>query len=235
MDRLAIFDVDGTICDTQEVEGYCYAEAIGHIIGKSLSTLDWSAYPEPTSTAIVRDLLAGDPEAERKEEEIKHEFVRLLERERPKYPGDFAPIPGAIEFITRIKAENICDVAIATGCFDSSARFKLECCGIILDEFPYATSSDTSRRREIIPLAASRAGFDMNSVIYFGDALWDVHVSGILGVPMIGIGRRYMQLRSQGVRYAFCDYTDGDKIVSALSITLRSCGSGACAPERRYP
>jgi hypothetical protein len=28
MNLLAIFDNDGTICDTQEVEGACYAKAI---------------------------------------------------------------------------------------------------------------------------------------------------------------------------------------------------------------
>src|SRR6185503_21115975 len=76
---LAIFDIDGTICDTQEVEGVCYARAIERVTGRPLSTLDWTAYDEPTSSAIVRDLLVGDSAAERKEEEIKAEFVRLLE------------------------------------------------------------------------------------------------------------------------------------------------------------
>ena len=35
---LAIFDNDGTICDTQEVEGTCYAQAIARVTGLSLST-----------------------------------------------------------------------------------------------------------------------------------------------------------------------------------------------------
>src|SRR5438105_15587769 len=92
MTMLAIFDNDGTICDTQEVEGVCYMRAIEHVTGRSLSTLDWAAYDEPTSSAIVRDLLAGDTAAERKEEAIKREFVCLLEEERPKFPGDFSQI-----------------------------------------------------------------------------------------------------------------------------------------------
>src|SRR5947207_620511 len=76
MKMLAIFDNDGTICDTQEVEGVCYARAIEHVTGRSLSTLDCMAYDEPTSSAIVREFLAGDVAAERKEEEITREFVR---------------------------------------------------------------------------------------------------------------------------------------------------------------
>jgi len=213
---LAIFDIDGTICDTQEVEGVCYARAIEQVIGRSLSTLDWTAYDEPTSSAIVRDLLIGDSAAERKEEEIKAEFVRLLEEERPKFPGDFSPLPGALEFIERLQQEGLYSVAIATGCFDASARFKLRCCGLSLEAFPHATSSDTPRRREIIPLAASRAGFDLASVIYFGDAPWDARVSRLLGIPMIGIGRRSEQLRELGVQHVFRDYSEAERIIEAM-------------------
>ena len=63
MNLLAVFDNDGTICDTQEVEGACYAKAIERVTGKSLATLDWTIYEEPTSSAIALVLLAGDPAA----------------------------------------------------------------------------------------------------------------------------------------------------------------------------
>jgi beta-phosphoglucomutase-like phosphatase (HAD superfamily) len=213
---LAIFDNDGTICDTQEVEGPCYARAIERVTGVTLSTLDWSSYAEPTSTAIIRDLLAGDPAASAREEEIEREFVRLLKEEQPRFPGDFTPLPGAVPFIERLKAENICTVAIATGCFAASARFKLQCCGLDLDAFPHATSSDVPERRGIIMLAAARAGFDIAEVVYFGDAPWDVAVSTLLGVPMIGIGRRIDQLHALGIRNVFRDYSDPDAIIRAL-------------------
>jgi phosphoglycolate phosphatase-like HAD superfamily hydrolase len=213
---LAVFDNDGTLCDTQEVEGRCYALAIERVLGRGLSTLDWTRYDEPTSSAIVRELLAGDPEADDKEDRIKAEFCRLLREERPKFPGDFTPLPGAIEFLERLRVDGI-GVAIATGCFDASARFKLECCGIELDRFPHATSSDRPRRREIIPLAAERAGFGLADVVYFGDAPWDVRVSRTLGIPMIGMGRRHEHLRELGVQHAFRDYSEPDAIMAALA------------------
>jgi hypothetical protein len=130
---LAAFDNDGTIFNTQEVDGICFAQAIERVTGRSLSTLDWSEYSEPTSSAIVRDLLSGDAALERKEEEIEREFVCLLEKARPKFPGDFSPIRGAVEFIERRGRDGICSVAIASGCFEASTRFKLRCCGIMLD------------------------------------------------------------------------------------------------------
>jgi len=216
MNMLAIFDNDGTICDTQEVEGACYTKAIERVTGKSLATLDWTICEEPTSSAIALDLLAGDPAAVAKVAAIKDEFLRLLEEECPKFPGDFAPLVGAVQFIERLKKEEICSVAIATGCFDTTAKFKLRCCGISLDDFPHASSSDVPQRRDIIPLAAARAGFSISSVVYFGDAPWDVRVCGILGIPMIGIGRRIEQLRTLGIQHVFRDYSDANAIICAL-------------------
>jgi len=213
---LSVFDIDGTICDTQDVEGRCYALAIERVTGMSLATLDWTAYDEPTSSAIVRQLLAGDSAAQQKEDQIKSEFHRLLQEEQPHFPGDFTAIAGAIEFLERLSEEKVCDIAIATGCFDITARFKLDCCGIALERFPHATSSDASGRRDIITIAAQRAGFDLSSVVYFGDAPWDVRASNALGIPMIGIGRRHEKLRTFGLRHVFRDYSEPDKIIDAL-------------------
>lgn len=217
---LAIFDNDGTLCDTQEVEGRCYAQAIEEVTGLSLSAIDWGRFEERTSSAIVRQLLEADAAADEKEERVKQEFCRLLRIAQPSYPGDFAPIRGAVEFIERLRQENVA-VAIATGGFDAEAEFKLDCCGLRLHDFPHATASDKPRRRDIIQLAALRAGRELDAVVYFGDAPWDVRVSRELGIPMIGIGRRYEQLRREGLRFAFRDYTEREEIMNALkSIAL---------------
>src|SRR5262245_26577361 len=149
---LAIFDIDGTICDTQDVEGRCYAAAIERVTGFSLPTLDWSAFEEPTSAAIVRQLLADDIDWKEKEEQIKSALCLLLREERPRFPGDFSPIQGAVDFVGRLLTGGI-RVAIATGAFDTEAKFKLECCGLDLDAYPHATSSDALRRSDMIALA----------------------------------------------------------------------------------
>ena len=225
-DTLAVFDNDGTICDSQEVEGRCYAEAILRVTGKSLSTLDWENYEEPTSSCMVRDLLAGESQSAALvlELAVEEEFVRLLRLERPLFPGDFTPLPGAVEFLRRLESAGHCRTAIATGCFAKSARFKLQCCGIDLDSLPFASSSDAPRRRDILPLAAKRAGFDPHQVIYFGDAPWDVKVCQHLGIPMIGIGRRTEQLQALGVKHVFRDYTQSGAILDAMSQIIEERG-----------
>jgi hypothetical protein len=75
---LAVFDIDGSICDSQEIEGICFAQAIKSVTGRSLSTLDWNSYQEPTDSAIVRSLLSGDTDLEVKEKDIERTFVSLL-------------------------------------------------------------------------------------------------------------------------------------------------------------
>ncbi|TVQ33449.1 MAG: HAD family hydrolase [Wenzhouxiangella sp.] len=214
---VTIFDIDGTICDSGEVEGDCFAKAIEVTTGKTLATLDWTKYPEPTSAGIVRDLLDGDPQAQRKASAIKKTFLGLLSDARRRYPEEFRPLAGAIPFIQRLERERIARVAIATGCFEEEARFKLACCGIDMDDFPYATSSDTPRRRDILALAATRAGASLRDAIYFADAPWDLAVSQALAVPMVGVGRRIEELTASGLDYTFADYQDQDGILNSLT------------------
>jgi len=213
---LALFDIDGTVCDTQEVEGRCFAQAFDEVCGLSLETLDWSQYEEPTSSGIVRTLLAGDPDLARKEIELRDRFVQLLSEVQPKFPEDFRPIRGAVEFLSRLSTDPSVTVAFATGGFDTETAFKLRCCGINLSEYPHATSSDTPRRREILPLAAKRAGIDLSSAVYFGDAPWDVKVSGVLNLPMMGIGRRTESLRQLGLRNVFRDFSQSDALLKTF-------------------
>ena len=216
MKMLAVFDNDGTICDSQGIEGECYVRAIENVTGLSLAALDWTAHEERTGSAVVRKLLQGDAAALAKEAAIEREYVRLLEEAQLKFPSEFTPLLGCKQFLERLKREAECSVAIATGCFAASARFKLRCCGIALDELPHATCSDTPRRGEIITLAARRAGFELSAVVYFGDGPWDVQASRLLGIPMIGIGRGIDRLGELGVHHLFRDYSDSDAIIRVL-------------------
>ncbi|MDF1811678.1 MAG: HAD family hydrolase [Verrucomicrobiales bacterium] len=210
---LAIFDIDGTICDTQEVEGRCFALAFEEVCGISLKTLDWTQYSEATSSGIARELLINQSDSVNKERCFQDRFVELLRKAQPGSPGDFCPLPGATEFIARLQGHPAITVAFATGGFDTEAAFKLDCCGIQLSNFPHATSSDTPRRRDIIPLAAERSGIHISRAVYFGDGNWDVEACRTLQIPMIGIGRRIDHL---AVRDGYRDFSDPDSILETF-------------------
>ena len=215
--KLLVFDIDGTIIDTQNAEGECYAQAILDVTGISLASVDWSLYSEPTSSGILRGLLTGHANIEAIEQAVKAVFVERLRQAQPHYPDDFLPIPGVEAFITQLKEQGEFDVAIATGGFDTEAAFKLQCCGFHLPDFPHATSSDTPARRDIIPLAIARAGYSLEAVVYFGDAPWDLTATQALGIPMIGIGRRIEQLSAQGLVHTFRDYRQPEFLLETIA------------------
>lgn len=229
---LAIFDIDGTICDTQSAEDLCYSTAIQEVTGIQLDSFDWSIFREPTSSGIVQQLLEDHRDAKAKEHRIKSRFVELLREAKPNYPQDFSPIEGAIEFIHYLRAERVCDVAIATGGFDTEAHFKLRCCGLDLESFPHATSSDTPERRQIIPLAAERAGVSLASCVYFGDAAWDIKVSSELCIPLIGIGRKKEIFKNAGKKNHFRDFSQQKRIIEVLNSYRKDIQQDATGQRR---
>jgi phosphoglycolate phosphatase-like HAD superfamily hydrolase len=214
---LIIFYIDGTLCDTHEVDAVCYAGAIEQVTGRSLSTVDWSSYPEATNAAITKDFLheCGEKEMALRERQIREEFVRRLEDKGRKNPGLFRPIDGALEIINDLRMKNY-SIAIATGCWQESAHAKLRLAGFDVTGIPFASSSDTRRRADIIALAAARAGCAVSDSIYVGDGVWDVKAARELGMLFIGIGRKHELLREHGARRVLASFRDRKAFFDAL-------------------
>jgi beta-phosphoglucomutase-like phosphatase (HAD superfamily) len=214
---LAIFDIDGTICDSQGAEDVCFSRAIEEVTGITPDSLDWSTFREPTSMGIVQEILNCTDAADPRIDAIDRRFLEHLISARETFPADFMPLPGAVDFIRTLQAKGICEVAIASGCFASEASYKLRCCGLELTDYPHATSTDHPSRAEIIALATKRAGQPLADCVYFGDAAWDVKVAKTLNIPLIAIGRRLAQLSSVPQSRAFRDYSDPAAIIGLLN------------------
>lgn len=215
---LIIFDVDGTLCDTHEVDASCYAAAIEHVTGRSLSTVDWSNYPEATNAAIAQDFLreGGETMIELRERQIREEFVRRLEDTGRANPELFRPIDGALDMIADLRRKNY-SIAIATGCWCESAHTKLRLAGFDVNGIPFASSSDARRRADIITLAAARAGCVVSNSIYVGDGVWDVKAARELGMPFIGIGTKHELLREHGAHRVLISFRDKKAFFDALN------------------
>lgn len=101
-------------------------EAIEHVTGRSLSTVDWSSYPEATNAAIARDFLReiNEHEIDARERQIRDEFVRRLEQKGRSNPELFLPVDGARDIIAESGRKKH-RTAIATGCWRESAHTKL--------------------------------------------------------------------------------------------------------------
>src|SRR4051812_448478 len=215
MIRLAIFDLDGTLTDTNAVDGECYLEAASTELGLTLNS-DWSSYQHCTDAGIAREALAsffGRPADGLEIDRWRERFVALLRDRLAEDPSRFSAIPGAPALLARLLEEDW-HLCIATGGWGSSAELKRRAAGL-LETVPIF-SSDLHHTREGILEIAIRRMRELNGVasydriVSLGDGVWDVSAAAALRLPFVGVGRgeRADRLRAAGARVVLGDFTD---------------------------
>lgn len=222
MRQLAVFDVDGTLTDTNAVDDECYLDAVADGLGLDRHSLDWSAAPHITDSGLLRWLAeqhAAPLEASH-ESAVLTRFVELLNQQLASSPARFRPIRGAVTVRAGLERRGW-QIALATGGWEPSARLKLNAVGFDLREIALASASDALTRMDIVQCARRRATerfgtFDR--VVSVGDAIWDVRTATAVGWPFVGVatGSRADQLRAHGVTAILADLTDVDELAAAL-------------------
>jgi phosphoglycolate phosphatase-like HAD superfamily hydrolase len=187
---LVIFDIDGTLTATNEVDTRCFARAFFDVFSIAIDTA-WNAYPHRTDSGIIRHNFHahfGRGPTARELDGFKERFLHLLEREWREAPRDFAEVAGAGAALARIKRERSFAPAVATGGWRVSALFKLEKGRVPMVEIPAAFADDAE---EIARLAITRAiahyQRNFKRVILVGDSDCDVATASRLRLPFVGI------------------------------------------------
>ena len=224
MNYLAIFDIDGTLTDTNGVDDESYRAAVASAIEVAPETVDWSDALHVTDAEIFRHLCErhgrGQPSAELISS-ARSQFVERLTVTLVAEPHRFSEIAGAANMLRRLSTEGWC-VALATGGWGPSARLKLRAAGLGIDDALLACADDGISRADIVELAKCRAesfyGTRFDRVVSIGDGVWDVDTAAALCLPFIGIARdeKAMRLREAGAQVVFPDYQDVDAFVEAL-------------------
>ncbi len=200
---LVVFDVDGTLIDGEEYDWKSFNDAFTEVTGRSFSIEFWKSLDEITASAIVREGLADLPEDEQKELELKvrDRCLENLRDERERNPNAFGSTQETRQLLEDLQLHESIDLAIATGDWLETIRFKLKAADISLESFVHATSSDHPVRSSIIQLAAERSRRDLQDTIYVGDGVWDIRACRMLGIPFIGTGQRIETLREAGAQW----------------------------------
>ena len=223
--KLAIFDVDGTLVQSYELEGECFVAAFHDAFGIGDIDTDWGRYDHVTdpgiAAQIIRERRGREPGAD--------ELVRLQSAfqvrlaEAAGRADAFAPVPGAAGLLTALRARPGWTLALATGGWRNAARLKIGRAGLDLDDVPAAHGEDGPSRHAIVTAAIARAKEhagvdDFAGSVCIGDGVWDVHTATDLGLPCIGIGSgpRAERLASAGAFRVFPDFTDLKKVLNAL-------------------
>jgi phosphoglycolate phosphatase-like HAD superfamily hydrolase len=114
-------------------------------------------------------------------------------------------------------------VAIATGCWQASAQFKLTQAAIPFAHLPLAHSDQLLAREDILfdALAQAEAHYQttFERVVYIGDGLWDVRATRNVKMPFVGIAQREdraAQLKAAGATQILRNFNDYPLFLSAL-------------------
>lgn len=209
---IVVFDIDGTLTDTTEVDVECYEAAVLEEIGLVIPG-DWPAFDDVTDSAILAVACErqGMPvPAPAVQSRMAERVGELLDHALRRDPERFRPIAGAREVFALLESAGW-SVAMATGAWRPSALVKLRGGSIPHDGVPLATSSDHHARAEIILHAVQAVSHDQAPVVYVGDGVWDGRAAKSLGYSFIGVGQgaRASELRAVGASAVVADFADG--------------------------
>jgi phosphoglycolate phosphatase-like HAD superfamily hydrolase len=226
-----MFDLDGTLVDSDAVDSQCYLQALVDIFGFDLDKIDrnWGNYPHITDAGILQTLcqteLGRDPTVV-EISNYQNRFLELLKITVDRQPLE--TISGAREILTQLSNDPQYAIAIATGAWQQTARFKLQQAGLDEIVIPMACSDDARARVEIMQCAYNRTiAFygcsQFETVTYIGDGVWDGIASKHLNYHFIGIGTgdRLKDLLATGAKAVFPNYQNLAQIMN----TLISCST----------
>jgi phosphoglycolate phosphatase-like HAD superfamily hydrolase len=197
--RAVIFDIDGTLLRSDEIDGELYTQAIRDVLGNVELRGTWSDYTNVSDSGILAEVATDNAinTSDHRVALVQQRFVELIEQHIAKQ-GPFAEVPGARRFVSSLHVAEGCEVAYATGGWRASATLKLASAKFPLRGIPLATSDDFPQRANIMKHALSQLGGGFESVTYYGDGVWDRAAAGQLGWHFVPVGDILSGLRDFG-------------------------------------
>lgn len=225
--KLAIFDIDGTLTNTNSVDDQCFVKALAEAHAITNINTDWASYPHTTDSGIMAHVFQENFGRDPRETELgkfKNSFVNLLDEQYNSNSSGFDEIAGAAIALDRLKREPDWAVAIATGCWRASALLKLSAAKIDIDGIPAAYAEDGLSREAILESAVSQsleryAQTSFEKIVSIGDGLWDVRTARRLDFDFLGVGsgQAAAMLHKAGAKHVVEDFADYAKLISVLN------------------
>lgn len=225
--KLAIFDIDGTLTNTNSVDDGCFVKALSEAHAITGINTDWATYLHTTDSGITQQIFQekfGRDPASPELDKFKSCFVNMLTEQYHLNSSSFNEIAGASIAVSRLKRETDWAVAIATGCWRESALLKLRAAKIDIDGIPAAFAEDGLSREEILQAAVSQSleQYRLSSfakTVSIGDGLWDVRTARRLNFAFLGVGcgEAAAMLDRAGARHVLEHFADYSRLVRCLN------------------
>ena len=224
--KLAVFDIDGTLTQTNRVDEICFLRALAETHGIVDPGPHWETCPHVSDSGMTQHLfrrLFGREARDEESRAIKTRLVDLLEEHHLIDQSFFAEIPGAAETFNQRAQSRGWARAIATGCWRPSAEMKLRAASISYEGVPAGFAEDGVAREAIVSaaIARSRVSYrreNFDRIVSVGDGVWDVRTAARLGLAFVGVGggAQAEALREAGAKHVIPDFEDVDRFFSLL-------------------
>jgi phosphoglycolate phosphatase-like HAD superfamily hydrolase len=223
--KLLIFDIDGTLTDTKQVDDACFISTFEKTYHTKLDNTDWASFENVTDLGLLRDLYFSKFGSLPNETEInrfRHLFLQNLQNALTKNPDRCKAVAGASDFIQFCAAQSTIKIAFATGGWSRTAQLKLTFANIFYDNIPFSSSDLHYRRQDILTNAIEQSkqqyqNKDFEKVIYFGDGVWDFKTTQSLKMPFIGVDiKKDNVLKNLGVKNIVDNFLNKELILNHL-------------------
>ncbi len=228
--KLAVFDLDGTLADTLRVDHRCFIDAFQIEHGIDFTDDDWATYQHTTDSGIAPEVIEryfGRPAKAEEVERHKRRFVVLLEEAGRAEPEGFREVAGATALLAELEARPDWHVVVATGSWRDSALLKLRLAGLDRFDLPLASADDGEAREEIVAhgvsLADGKGPFE--GVVLIGDKLWDLAAANHYGFGFVGVGPGRENLAEAGASRVFDDWCSTGTVLFALTEEAAGCAA----------
>lgn len=225
--NLAIFDIDGTLVRTGELNQQLYRQVFKDLYDIPLENLDWTKARYSTDSGLmpfVFEQAWGRLPSEAEVDRVREAFLAYWSDYLDQAPIDQFAVPGAPAAFNLLRGHRQWQVGVASGGWRVLGEMKLGHIGVRVSGLPRAFCDESPARTEIIALARAKAeqahgGHGFERVVYVGDAFWDVAAAGRLGMGFVGLGNGdgEKKLREAGAEVVLTDYTDLDGFMTAMS------------------
>jgi phosphoglycolate phosphatase-like HAD superfamily hydrolase len=226
--HLVVFDMDGTLIDAAHsaFDDRCFWRAVREVLSVAGDGPEW--------IENLRHVTATSMAAQFCEERLGREAsigeLDLISRRHAGHLADALDdlepsayrTSGAAEVLAALSDAPGLGWAIATGCFNVTARRKLGFAGLLQGDTVLATSDDAESREDIMLAAAARArgaGREFTRFSYVGDGVWDLRAARNLGWEFIGIadGQRAQDLRRLGAQHVIPHFRPASAFLQILA------------------
>jgi len=192
-----LFDVDGTLVDTNYLHAVCWAEALrqnGHAVQTAVVHRSIGMATDELLTHLL-----GDDRDRSQDDSLADAHLTLYRQ----HWGRLTTLPGATDLLRRCADVGL-QVVLASSASDEELAMLRRVIGAD-DAITAATSADDADAGkpspDILLVALDKAGLAAQDALLVGDSVWDAHAARRAGLPFVAVtcgGTSAAELREAG-------------------------------------